>query len=170
MEAASKWVETNRRPTPHLEASHECLVRPIVSLDGGRSPLTLCEKMTMMKTMSMLGSLLVLLAGCATVSEPNSAALAPQPDLVFVGTVESIEASPLPRSLANWIVTFRVDRIEAGDFSGETFSFRIHSPSRSGLESGKQYVVEANRTDTGYKVDQCQWMERALDKVMQTTR
>jgi hypothetical protein len=85
----------------------------------------------------------------------KAAALAP--DLVFVGTVESIREASEPQSLANWLVTFRVDRIKSGGFAEKTFSFRIHSPSRSGLKEGKQYEVKARRTATGYAVDPEQW-------------
>jgi hypothetical protein len=83
----------------------------------------------------------------------------PKPRLVFVGAVQSIENSPLPRSLANWVVTFSVDKVKCGEFAGESFSFRIHSPIQSGLEVGKQYTVEAERTETGYHVDTFQWIE-----------
>ena len=114
----------------------------------------------MMKTVLMLASLVILLAGCATDHEPRSDAMSREPDLVFVGTVQSIEESTLSQSLANWVVTFRVDRINVGDFDGKTFSFRIHSPAKSGLQSGEQYVVKAIRTDSGYEVDQYQWMKR----------
>jgi hypothetical protein len=54
-----------------------------------------------------------------------------------------------------------IDRVESGDFDGKTFSFRIHSPTLSRLQTGKQYVVEATRTDAGYVVDQNQWTKRA---------
>jgi hypothetical protein len=87
--------------------------------------------------------------------------------LVFLGTVQSIASSTIPQSLANWVVTFRVDRIESGEFDGKTFSFRIHSPSKSGLETGRQYVVEAMRTGAGYEVDQYQWMNRTHNQASQ---
>ena len=100
---------------------------------------------------------------CATAGG-SDATPKPKPDLVFVGTVESIQASPLPQSLANWIVTFRVDRVESGTFTAKTFSFRIHSPSIAGLETQGQYVVEAMRTDAGYAVDQYQWMNKTHNR------
>jgi hypothetical protein len=80
-----------------------------------------------------------------------------EPDLVFVGTVESIKTASQSQWLANWVVTFRVDRIKSGEFAGKTFAFRIHSPSRSGLKEGGQYEVKARRTATGYAVDPAQW-------------
>ena len=80
--------------------------------------------------------------------------------LVFIGTVDEIENSPLKNSLANWVVTFRVEKVSAGDFKGKTFSFRIHSPSMSGLEIGSRYTVEAWKTDRGFELDEHQWMTR----------
>jgi predicted secreted protein len=82
--------------------------------------------------------------------------------LVFDGTVASIEASPLPESTQNFVVTMKVDRVTKGQFQGKTFQFRIHSPSRSGLETGQKCTVEAKRTADGYVVDQNQWMMRPL--------
>ncbi len=119
----------------------------------------------MMKRL-MAGILLIMMAGCASVEESDAGAAKPKPDLVFLGTVQSIESSTSPQSLANWVVTFRVDRIQSGEFGGKTFSFRIHSPSKSGLETGKQYLVEATRTNTGYTVDQYQWMKRTHNQAV----
>ncbi|HUW30405.1 MAG TPA: hypothetical protein VM223_02205 [Planctomycetota bacterium] len=84
--------------------------------------------------------------------EPSSA------DLVFIGIAENIEVSALgEKSLTNWIVTFRIEKVLSGEFANERFSFRIHSPSMSGFEVGQRYMVEAEKTDSGYKVDQDQW-------------
>lgn len=92
-------------------------------------------------------------------NERSSAATDDGP-LVFEGTVATIEISPLPESLRNFIIIMRVDRVVQGQFSGKTFQFRIHSPSLSGLKVGKTYTVEAKRTADGYTVDEFQWMER----------
>lgn len=99
----------------------------------------------------------MVLTGCVSGRGPAAPTKA-KADLVFLGTVESIEVSSLPQSQSNWIVTFRIERVESGEFGEKTFSFRIHSPSKSGLETGKQYSVEATKTDTGYFVDQYQWL------------
>ena len=80
-------------------------------------------------------------------------------DLVFMGTVEKLAPSPLPQSTRKWVVQCRVDKIMLGEFSGKTFSFRIHSPAKSGLEIGKQYKIVARRTPEGFAVDQYQWMK-----------
>ena len=103
---------------------------------------------------------LMFVAGCKTSQAPVTGAMSKKPNLVFLGTVVSIEASTIPRSSANYTVTFNVDKVESGKFDGKTFSFRIHSPAKSGLETGKQYRVRATKTDRGYFVDQYQWMNR----------
>ncbi len=38
----------------------------------------------------------------------------------------------------------------------------------SGLEIGKQYVVEATKTDNGYTIDQYQWMNGTHNKALET--
>ena len=118
-----------------------------------------------MKTL-ISGLLVILMAGCASVGESNAGATKSKADLVFLGTVQSIESSTVPQSQANWVVTFRVDSIRSGELGGKTFALRVHSPSKSGLETGKQYVVEATRTTTGYAVDQYQWMKRAHNQAV----
>lgn len=99
-----------------------------------------------------------LLTGCSNQSKMTV------DDLVFLGTVEKLDASPMPQSKSDWVVQCRVDTILAGEFSGKAFSFRIHSPSKSGLEVGKQYKIEAKRTVDGYTVDHYQWTGKALNK------
>jgi len=83
-------------------------------------------------------------------------------DLVFLGTVQEIRQSGMPRTaMLEWIIHTRVDKVVSGRFSGETFSFLVHSPSRSGLEKGKQYKIKAKWTGEGYRVNQNQWMQPA---------
>jgi hypothetical protein len=137
------------------------------NITGSAESLMLCEEMT---KILMSGLLVIMMAGCVSVGGPDAAAVKPKPELVFLGTVQSIESSTLPQSLANWVVTFRIDKIESGEFAGKTFSFRIHSPSKSGLENGKQYVVEAIRTDAGYEVDQYQWINKTHNQPFEPTR
>ncbi len=93
---------------------------------------------------------LCLFLGCTSTTKDAKA------DLVFLGTVKIVEASS-PRSELNWIVHCRVNQVLSGKFSGKTFSFRVHSPAKSGLEVGKQYKVVAKRTIDGYSVEQFQW-------------
>lgn len=79
-------------------------------------------------------------------------------DLVFVGTVTEIAASPAPDApTLGWVVTTKVERVEIGVFTEPTFSFRIHSATRSGLQVGGSYTIRATRTATGYSVDPLQW-------------
>lgn len=75
-------------------------------------------------------------------------------DLVFVGTVTDIRASPQPGTHRRWVVTAHVDRVLSGRFAGDTFSFTVHSPSRAGLSVGGQYKTRATWTGNGYTVDE----------------
>lgn len=111
----------------------------------------------MMRIGLILSFSLMFVAGCKTSHEPVAAVMSKKPNLVFVGTVVSIEASPLPRSSANYIVTFNVEKVESGKLGVKTFSFPVHSPAKSGLETGKRYRVRATKTDRGYYIDQYQW-------------
>jgi predicted secreted protein len=88
----------------------------------------------------------------------STGAAAANDTLVFEGAVASIEASPLPQSTQNFVVTMKVHRVVKGEFKGETFQFRIHSPALSGLEVGQKCTVVAKRTADGYTVDQNQWI------------
>jgi hypothetical protein len=76
--------------------------------------------------------------------------------LVFQGTVTKIENSPIPRSTQNWIITMRVDQILSGEFKGDHFSFRIHSPTKSGLTENGTYRIEASQSQDGYVVNAIQ--------------
>jgi hypothetical protein len=91
-------------------------------------------------------------------SASSSAAVAT--DLRFVGTVLRIEASTLPQSARNWVVTMRVDRVLEGSLAGAEFAFRVHSPSRAGLLVGAAYPVRATRQAGGWTVDEAQWLAR----------
>lgn len=79
-------------------------------------------------------------------------------DLVFTGTVSEMVMMPakaVPQKA--WFVTVKVEKVLSGSFSGETFSFRIHSPSKSGLSKGHSYTIEAKWVGDGYVVDDLQW-------------
>jgi inhibitor of cysteine peptidase len=94
----------------------------------------------------------------AVIDSTPSSTTAADDTLTFEGTVASIEASPIPQSEQNFVVTMQVDRVVKGEFKGKTFQFRIHSPALSGLKAGQKCVVEAKRTADGYTVDQNQWL------------
>jgi len=73
--------------------------------------------------------------------------------LTFLGTIISIENSPIVNSDLNWIITVNVEKVISGSFSGNTFQFRVHSPARSALEIGRQYRMEFVLTQNGYIAD-----------------
>lgn len=107
----------------------------------------------------LLFVLLALLYGCAGPSRTNDG------DLVFLGTVEKLQPSAISESPVNWVIEFRVDQVLSGTFNNKTFSFRIHRPSLSGLEVGKQYRVEAKWNGNAYSVDPDQWLKKAPNPV-----
>ena len=78
---------------------------------------------------------------------------------MFRGTVEAIENAPLGirGAFLDWIIRTRVLEVITGDFTGEQFAFRVHSPSRAGLEVGTTCTITAVWTGTGYTVDENQW-------------
>lgn len=114
-----------------------------------------------MRTFIFMLSLILFISGCAGsgIGNTSRAHTGSSPDLVFTGTIDEIENSSVEHSQANWIVVFQVEKVTKGQFIGETFSFRIDSPSKSGLEVGKRYTVNAQKTSDGYKVDQNQWLQ-----------
>jgi hypothetical protein len=81
-------------------------------------------------------------------------------DLVFRATIEQIECAPLGvrGAFLDWIIRTRVDEVLSGTFTGTHFAFRVHSPSRSGLEVGRALTVTATWTGDGYRVDEHQWL------------
>ena len=84
-------------------------------------------------------------------------------DLTFRAVIESIEAAPLAdrRVQKDWVVRTRVLEIIAGAFHGARFDFRVHSPSRSGLEVGATHTIHATWIGDGYVVDDNQWRSPA---------
>lgn len=80
-------------------------------------------------------------------------------DLTLRATVEQIENSPLGIRAAflDWIIHTRVLEVITGDFAGERFAFRVHSPSRAGLEVGTTCTITATWNGSGYVVDENQW-------------
>jgi hypothetical protein len=84
-------------------------------------------------------------------------------DLTFRAVIESIEVAPLAdrRVQKDWVVRTRVLEVTAGEFRGARFDFRVHSPSRSGLEVGATRTIHATWTGDGYLVDDDQWRSAA---------
>jgi hypothetical protein len=86
-------------------------------------------------------------------------AAAPSKTLVFEGTVISI--GTIENDLKRWLITVTVTKVLSGEFFGSTFEFVVHSPSRSGLEKGRSYTIEAVWNGKSYTVDENQWRRRA---------
>jgi hypothetical protein len=73
--------------------------------------------------------------------------------------IESIAPTGSGRSRL-WQVTLRVERVLAGRFEGEVFSFAVHSPAKSGLAVGQRRIVRATPVEGGYAVDALQWLPK----------
>jgi hypothetical protein len=73
-------------------------------------------------------------------------------DIVLVGTVTKIY--PVAGLRKKWAVVLHVDRVVSGEFSGMTFTFTVHSPSRAGLSVCRAYIINAVWADGGYVVDE----------------
>jgi hypothetical protein len=80
-------------------------------------------------------------------------------DLTFRAVVEKVECAPigLKGAFLDWVIRTRVLEVIAGDFTGEFFAFRVHSPARSGLEAGVTCTIHAVWTGNGYTIDENQW-------------
>jgi hypothetical protein len=76
-------------------------------------------------------------------------------DLVFIGTITKIYPFSTPATARRrWAIRTHVDRVISGSFSGDTFTFSVHSPSQSGLQVGRAYTIKATWTGDGYVVDE----------------
>ncbi len=97
------------------------------------------------------------------ISKNLSAAPSQRPgaDLVFEGKLIELKPTLNPGSRIRWIVKMRVDRVVSGRFSGDTFSFGVHSPAKSNLVLGGTYEVRATAVPGGYEVDELQWGARS---------
>ncbi len=60
-------------------------------------------------------------------------------------TVTAIRPARGPHPHLMWLITFQVNAVIAGDYSEPTFSLHIHSPDKSGIVVGGQYVVELSK-------------------------
>ena len=81
-------------------------------------------------------------------------------DLVFIGTITKIYPFSAPANMRRrWAVRAHVDRVVSGTFSGDTFTFTVHSPTLSGLQVGGTHTIKAKWIDKGYVVDELQWMK-----------
>ncbi len=133
-----------------------------------RCPLRAIARSMLARALCIVGATLGIMACRSVASSPDAAPVPPASsspagsgDLRFVGPVLRIEASTLPRSKLNWVVTMRVDRVLEGRFTGAEFAFRVHSPSRAGLVPGGHYPVHAVAVPGGWLVDEMQWQRPA---------
>lgn len=103
-------------------------------------------------------SVVVAVVGCSAGQSAQSTIRYGADELVFSAKITSIQISPLgPGSTKNHIVTTSVQKIIHGTFAGDTFQFRISSPTKSGLRVGEIYTIVAEKTKNGLNVDQYQW-------------
>ena len=90
-----------------------------------------------------------------TVAQTQSSSTHSPKDLVFIGTITKIYPFSAPATvLRRWAVRAHVDRVVSGTFSGDTFTFTVHSPAQSGLRVGRAYTIKATWTIEGYVVDE----------------
>jgi hypothetical protein len=109
---------------------------------------------------AFVAALALLCVSCATTPEQSVASkpATPHSELVFLGTVTNIQQGLTGDFYKRFVVTTRVDKVLSGSFSGKQFQFAVHSPAQSGLDIGKQYTIRATRTESGYLVDDLQWL------------
>ncbi|TFH47376.1 MAG: hypothetical protein E4G94_00220 [ANME-2 cluster archaeon] len=69
--------------------------------------------------------------------------------IVLQGTVTEIRPMQGSHPHLKWLVSLQVNSVIVGDFVGQTFSFNIHSPIKSGIVNGGQYVIQIERIQTG---------------------
>lgn len=78
--------------------------------------------------------------------------------LILKGKVIAIEPYHDPARRKRWLVTLHVEKVIAGKYTGDTFAFPIHSPTKSGLTDGGHYTVRIEPAADGYRVDELQWL------------
>ena len=120
--------------------------------------------------MKLLCISLVLLIGFSTVAQTSSTVGQTQSsstdlpkDLVFIGTITKIYPFSAPAAVRRrWAVRAHVDRVVSGTFSGDTFTFTVHSPAQSGLRVGRAYTIKATWMNEGYVVDESTLRDAAV--------
>jgi hypothetical protein len=90
-----------------------------------------------------------------TLAQPQSSSTDSPKDLVIIGTITKIYPFSAPETVRRrWAVRAHVDRVVSGTFSGDAFTFTVHSPAQSGLRVGRSYIIKATKTVEGYVVDE----------------
>jgi|SRR6267142_2338549 len=91
----------------------------------------------------------------STLAQTQSSSTDSPKDLVFIGTITKIYPFSAPTTVRRrWAVRAHVDRVVSGTFSGDTFTFTVHSPTQSGLQVGGTHTIKAKWIDKGYVVDE----------------
>ena len=70
-------------------------------------------------------------------------------EIVLSGTVIDIQPAKGRHPHQKWLVTLQVDSVVAGSFTSKTFSFSIHSPTKSGIAVGGRYTIYLMRNQAG---------------------
>lgn len=70
-------------------------------------------------------------------------------NIVLKGTVTEIRPKQGAHPHLKWLVSLQVNSVIAGDFTGETFNFHIHSPTKSAIVKDGQYVIHLVRNQAG---------------------
>jgi hypothetical protein len=105
--------------------------------------------------MKLLCIFSILLVASLTVAQTQSSSTDSPKDLVLIGTITRLYPFSAPATVRRrWAVRMRVDRVVSGTFSGDTFTFTVHSPAQSGLRVGRAYTINATWTVEGYVVDE----------------
>jgi hypothetical protein len=111
--------------------------------------------------MQVVGSIAGIVAAVAMLAQLALAAAPAAKKLLLTGTVMAIfRVEAAPPSRRNWGVTVQVERVKAGKYTDPTFTFRVHSPARAGLEVGVRYTIEATWNGREYEVDETRPIHR----------
>lgn len=100
----------------------------------------------------------------ASTPAPDGSSTNSPDDLSLTGLVLNIENNPIDDSRDKpWVVRMRVEEIRRGALTGGAFSFRIHSPARSGVAVGSRCVIQATREGSGYIVREPECVPRSKE-------
>lgn len=70
-------------------------------------------------------------------------------ETVLQGTVIGIRPAQGQHLHQKWCVTLQVDSIVVGYYTEQTFSFSVHSPTKSGIVIGGQYMIHTVQIQNG---------------------
>jgi hypothetical protein len=70
-------------------------------------------------------------------------------EFALQGTVIELRPMRGKHPHQKWLVVLRIESVVSGAFSGDTFSFNIHSPVKSRISTGGRYLLHATKTTTG---------------------